>query len=449
MTAATRHHLIINTSVVVTIVAVGIVVAGLLPQSSGPTESDPLDSGAEIVSKPVQYPVDIPGCPTVQAPPESDSVLSFSVTSTYGGEEPEYDNPLYPWLTAGKASAMSDIVEQALPTDVAVALAPPSQSFTFQPVEDYGDDVPAGLEPTTSATGSVVRAGSSAYTTITVGPFESGAPDCVAGNLDARTTDANGTVVDTLDTWYEASGTRTYTRSASAYHSDGTRVQVSLSGPALSELPLDTTDIASIAALPDLALSTPAPPGTPAPRQDCSVYALSPSGTVQDLRRESLEDANAALTSTWASIPNAPALSGPIGSLIPDGFTSGVCTELDVVGTRIGLSVSVVGGQSPPAPVDPYDPAAAYGPLPVTRTMSDGSVVQTEDSGITEGLVSEDGTTRLARSVTVTRPTGVQVAVRSTADVDPGLRTAPLSLPEPLGFDILEALAQTPIARWP
>ncbi|WP_338891922.1 hypothetical protein [Rhodococcus sovatensis] len=41
------------------------------------------------------------------------------------------------------------------------------------------------------------------------------------------------------------------------------------------------------------------------------------------------------------------------------------------------------------------------------------------------------------------------MSARSTADVEPGLQTAPLSLPEPLGYDVLDALTQTPIAMWP
>ncbi|WP_338891920.1 hypothetical protein [Rhodococcus sovatensis] len=296
---------------------------------------------------------------------------------------------------------MSDAVRAALPADVAVALAPPSSSLVFQPVEDFGDTVPQGVIPTTSASGQLVRDGVSAYTTIGVGPADAGVPDCVAGDLDSRTTMPDRTVVDTLDTWYEESGSRTYWRSATAYHPDGTRVHVSLTGNDLTALPLGADEAAAIAGSPDLALSTLAPAGTPAPRQDCSVYAASSTGTVQDIRRESVDAANAALTATWASIPNAPTLDRPIGSLVPDGFTSGVCTDLDVVGARIGLSVSVSGGQPLPAPVDPYDPNAAYGPLPVTRTLPDGSVMQSEDAGITEGLVSEDGTTRLSRSVTL------------------------------------------------
>lgn len=449
MTEAKRHDVIVTTSVVVTIVAAGIVVAGLLTPRSDPTESDSTVPVEEILSEPVTYPVDIPGCEVVEPPPDSGSTSRIS--SVFVGEtEPDYDNPSYPWLTAEKASAMSDAVRAALPPDVVVRLAPPSRSFTFQPVDDYGDDNALDdVEPTTSASGEVVRAGSSAYTTVTVGPSDAGVPDCVAGRLDARTTEPSGTVVDTSDTWYELSGERAYFRSATGYHPDGTRTHVGLSGTDPAELPLETMDLATIAASPGLALSTPAPPGTPAPRQDCSVNTANPIGTVQDVRQESVDAANTALTTTWASIPGAPALSGPIGSLVPDGYSSGVCTDLDVVGTRIGLSVSVIGGQPLPTPVDPYDPNTAYGPLPETRILPDGSVVQTENAGIVDGLVSEDGTTRLARSVTVTRPTGVQIAVRSTADVDPSLQTAPMSLPEPLSVAVLEALAQSPIAVWP
>ena len=440
--------MIIDTAVVVSVVSIGIVVAGLLPQAGEAPEPNSPMADTQIVSEPVEYPVEISGCTSVQPPPAENGIMRYS-SAIVGGETPSYDNPSYPWLTAEKASAMSDAVRAALPADVTVALAPPSSSFVFQPVEDFGDTGPQGAIPTTSAYGQLVREGVSAYTTIAVGPADAGVPDCVAGNLDFRTTTSDGTVVDTLDTWYEERGSRTYWRSAVAYHADGTRVSVSLTGDDLTALPLGADEAAAIAARPDLALSTPAPAGMPAPRQDCSVYAASSTGTARDVRQESVDAANAALTATWASIPNAPTLDRPIGSLVPDGFTSGVCTDLDVVGARIGLSLSVIGDQPLPTPVDPYDPDAAYGPLPVTRTLPDGSVMQTEDAGITEGLVSENGTTRVSRSVTLTHPDGVQVSARSTADVEPGLRTAPLSLPEPLGYDVLEALTQTPIAIWP
>ncbi|WP_037176053.1 hypothetical protein [Rhodococcoides fascians] len=63
-------------------------------------------------------------------------------------------------------------------------------------------------------------------------------------------------------------------------------------------------------------------------------------------------------------------------------------------------------------------------------------------------FVSEDGTTQLTRSVTVTRPSGVQVSVRSTVDLEP-TQYAPLVLPEPLSFEVLDAVAQAPITQWP
>ncbi|WP_250851676.1 hypothetical protein [Rhodococcoides kroppenstedtii] len=85
MTGAKRHDLIVNTSVVITIVAAGIVVAGLLPRDDAATEdATGQNPGEQVVSEPVRYPVDIPGCDTVQAPPEGDGSLRFSF-ATVGG----------------------------------------------------------------------------------------------------------------------------------------------------------------------------------------------------------------------------------------------------------------------------------------------------------------------------------------------------------------------------
>ena len=214
-----------------------------------------------------------------------------------------------------------------------------------------------------------------------------------------------------------------------------------------AEFPLEAAELATVAALPDLRLTVPAPAGASAPRQDCYVSS-GETGTVADIRAESVEAANDALTTTWESLPDAPPLNRPIGSLVPGSYGSGVCTDLEVVGTDIALSISVSGGSALPVALDPYDPESAYGPVIEFRTLPDGSVVESYDVDIANSLVSEDGTTELTRSVTVTRPSGVQVSVRSSVALD-RTQSAPLVLPEPLPFDVLDAVAQAPIVQWP
>lgn len=442
-----RYDVIIDVSVIVTIVALGVVAAGLLRSP----ESAVAESDSRVVSEPIEYPVDIPGCSEVEPPPSSEGAV-FVTSSSIGGETPSYDDPAYPWLTSGKAGAMSSAVLAALPVDVSVVLAAPSQSLTFQPVEDFGGSESDGFEPSTSARGEVARADSSAYASIDVRPSDTGVPSCVAGALDARTTEPDGTVVDTNDSWYEYGGNRTYFRTATAYHPDGTQVTANLTGTESAEFPLEPSELATVAALPDLRLTVPAPSATPAPRQDCYVSSREimsdETGTVADIRPASIEEANDALTSTWESLPGAPPLNRPIGSLVPGSYGSGVCTDLEVVGTDIAMSISVSGGAALPVALDPYDPESAYGPVVEFRTLPDGSVVESYDADIVNSMTSEDGTTQLTRSVTVTRPSGVQVSVRSTVDLDP-TQYAPLVLPDPLPFEVLDAVAQTPIAEWP
>ncbi|MGB7236846.1 MAG: hypothetical protein WBD41_12790 [Rhodococcus sp. (in: high G+C Gram-positive bacteria)] len=441
MADSKRLDRIMTTSVIVTIVAVGVVVASFIPTQEGDTASgDAAAPTPEIVTEPVDYPVTIPGCDVVEPPEEGGEELFFSITSE--GER-TYDNPAFPWLTTSKAAAMSEAVRAALPPDVEIVLAPPSQSLNFTPVQDFGD---SGFDPVSNATAELTRDGATAYASLGVGPSDSGVPPCVAGSLDRRDTEVNGTVIDSNDSWYEIDGARTYSRSATAYHTDGTRVSVYMSAGASSIMPLEQDEAARIAALPDLAVSVSPPSDTPALQRDCSIYP-SDDGAVRDIRPEAVAAANAAFTASWVTLPDAPVLDRPIGSMIPAGFGSGICSDLAVVGSTIRLAVSVVGGQPLPTAPDPYDPSH-YGQIPETRTLPDGSVIQILDADITQMMTSEDGTGLLSRSVTVTRPSGVQVSAQSTVEVTAN-GSAPLTLPEPLPVDVLDAVANTPIEQWP
>lgn len=436
-----RYDTIIDASVIVTVVALGVVAAGLLRSP----ESTVAERDSSIVSEPIEYPVDIPGCSEVEPPPSSEGEMFMTSSIVQGSSS--YDNPAYPWLTSGKAGAMSDAVLAALPDDVSVRLAMPSMSLVFQPVKDYGDDIPEGLSPSTDAMGELERADTSAFASISVRPSDALVPACVAGALDARITQADGTVIDTDDTWFEYDGNRTNFRSATAYHPDGTLVTANLTGSSSVEFPLEPSEMARIVSLTDLRLTVPAPAGSAAPLQDCYIPSQD-SGTERDLRADAIDTANDALTTAWQAIPNAPVLDRPIGSLIPGGFGSGVCTDLDVVGTRVGLSISVSGGAELPVARDPYDPENAYGAEVELRTLPDGSVIERSDADIVNSTTSEDGITQLTRSVTVTRPSGVQVSVSSAARFERG-SYAPMVLPEPLPFEILDAVAQAPITQWP
>lgn len=441
MVDSKRLDRIRTASVVVTIVSVGVVAASFISTpDNNMADGGTAATTSEVATEPVEYPAAIPGCDEVQEPPtESESML---LTGSIGGES-TYDNPAYPWMTSAKAAVMSEAVRTALPPDVAIVLAAPSQSLSFGPVEDI--DVP-GFDPVSNATAELTRDGSTAFVSLGVGPSDKGAPPCVAGSLDSRDTDSDGTVIDINDTWYEIAGARTYSRSATAYRQDGTRVGVHLSAPSSSTLPLEQDEIAAIAALPELGVSTPPPSEPPVPRRDCSVYS-SDEGTVRDIRPEALDAANAAFAASWAALRGAPALDRPVGSLVPAGFGSGICTDVAVLGSSIRLAVSVVGNQPLPTAPDPYDPSF-YGQLPETRTLPDGSVIQYFDADVTNMLTSEDGTGLLSRSVTVTRPSGVQVSARSSVEVGAG-GSAPLTLPEPLPVEILDVVAATPIGQWP
>ncbi|WP_230593981.1 hypothetical protein [Rhodococcoides fascians] len=422
-------------SVVVTIVAVGVVVASFIPSR----ETGSSTTG-NFVSAPVDVSADIPGCDTVEPPVEDEGGLYSR--ATFGGDS-TYDNPAFPWFTAAKAAAMSEAVRAAVPADVEIELAAPSNSLNFGPVTDFGD---SEFDPMTTAYAELTRDGVTAFVSVNVGPSSDGVPPCVAGALERRDIDADGTVVDSGDSWYEIDGVRTYSRSATAYREDGTRVSVYQSAGSSPAMPLEQQEAAAIASIPELAMSAPSPAESPVLQVDCSVYPPG-DGTVKDLSREAVDAANAAFTASWAAIPDAPALDRPIGSLVPDGFGSGICTDVGVGDGTIRLAVSVAGGQPLPTAPDPYDPSF-YGQLPVLRTLPDGSVVEFLDTDITQMMTSEDGTGLLSRSVTVTRPSGVQVSARSTVEIAAGGR-APLTLPEPLSAEVLDAVANTPIGQWP
>jgi hypothetical protein len=74
-----RHNAVIDVSFIVTVVALGVVAAGLLhsPESELPpgnavsSGEAARDGDYSIVSEPVEYPVDIPGCSEVEPPPPS------------------------------------------------------------------------------------------------------------------------------------------------------------------------------------------------------------------------------------------------------------------------------------------------------------------------------------------------------------------------------------------
>ncbi|MGA9873170.1 MAG: hypothetical protein WBQ44_18765 [Rhodococcus sp. (in: high G+C Gram-positive bacteria)] len=176
--------------VVVTVVAIGTVVAGLTH-----TNAEPI--APSYASEPAVYPVDLPGCASVEPPePEQFYGMGFFTSGA-----PTYDNPNYPWLDDVKVNAMSMALREALPDEVSMAsdseIYVRGAPLVFQPVPEVDAEVIAEYDPGTSADAAVVRDGVSGTLTVNVTRSIEEPPPCRAGWLDARETRSDGTVIDT------------------------------------------------------------------------------------------------------------------------------------------------------------------------------------------------------------------------------------------------------------
>ena len=418
----------------VSVVALVIVVAGLLRPPPDPelttlpttstTEPDPAAPvDVDIVEEPVDPTAPIPGCETVEPPTEP--ILSAFTSSA----EPSYDNPKFPWFSGPKTTAMSNAVADRLPEGAEIEFASPMQSLIFQPIDDYGDSAPE-FNGITIATGSVVNGDARGGVTLQVHQRSSPIPPCVAGNLDERRTLQDGTLVDVHDTWREVNGVRSLTRSAQAYATDGTWIYANSSDAFTTtqqensgKVPLTIDDLVRIVSDPGLRLSTPVPPGTPAPSQGCGNF---------------FEDGGPAITREQARrLDTILAATDLRGRMLPPLQLAGysddvVCTDLPVSDVAAGLNISITGGQPLPTPERPVPGSSGQQEM---RTLPDGTVVQThQSSGSVSATYSPDNSQReTTNSVIVTRPGGTQISVSSSAVVP----TTPLSLEE------LESIALT------
>ncbi|KAA8888973.1 hypothetical protein F3087_08215 [Nocardia colli] len=423
----------------VAIVAGGVIVGGLLhsrePElTTAPVVPSPITAQPEVdssyVTPPVVYPVDIPGCAVVE-PPSTGPSMSFVEAEPSG-----YDNPAYPWFSGPKAVAMSQALRDALPDAVDVGFAPVKESLLFDPIfdptTDSGErDLGAGW---TTAHGPLLRDGKPGQLMVSVKQSTAPIPPCVAGDLDERRRLADGTTVDVHDTWSESRGVRTLTRSAYAYLPDGTVATAratddSMDGSSHSgTVPLSLDDLAAVATAAGLRVSTPVPPGTPDVPQSC--HGGSDSGGTID------EAAAHRLDAVLARIPlDGLAFDRPLGQLRPsESGASGVCQAVQVTtqGRQSLLSVAIAVGQRVPETAA----SGSVGDRVQSRQLPDGAVVESRESRSTK-YANEAGAQPIpetSRIVTVTRRSGTQIRVSSTAE----------GATEALPFDQLEAIATNP-----
>ncbi|GAA4476610.1 hypothetical protein GCM10023094_16880 [Rhodococcus olei] len=383
-----------DTAVVVGIVAAGIGAAWALPHGTPADETASTTPG--YVTEPVTYPVEIPGCDEVGPPPKRDTGFGWTAYGASSG----YSDPDFPWLTATKATAMTDALRGALPPDVEVRFDAPSRMLVFQPIFRINPDtIPDGADVggSSEARGTLLRAGSAGRLDASVREWNRPVPACVAGELDERRTLPDGTVVDVLDTWSELRGTRTLARAATAYPPDGSRVIASLTDQAGSSgdggaahsgaLPLTVDELAAIAADPGLRTTTAVPAGTAPARMDCG-GGVEPMGDPLD--RGDVDRLAAALTMAWAALgPLAATPDRPVGSVeVAGSARDAACLELALSGPagagRLGVTIAV--NTSAPEEFTAAD------------ALPDGTRVRT---------TTDEGTTW----VTAVRPSGTAVTV--------------------------------------
>ena len=299
----------IDVAVVAAVVAVGMVVAGVTNHPQPEVEA-------------------IPGCEVVFPAGEG---FSFTIGSYRG----TYDNPDYPWLTAAKASAMSEALIESLPTDVELEFAAPSESLVFQPMDIYPKDATIGngitvedISGDSTASGVVGRGGTDASLRVSAEAWDGEVPPCTEGRVDERTTLPDGTVVDTLDAVSEYDGVSTHHRTAIAYFADTLVSARTTSEGQDSALPLEVDELRDIVSNPELRVSAQVPDGTPPPRHDCRSSRENP---VPPLSKDVVERLGAALADQWAiSFPDART-DRPIGDLVPGSYGSGsACNRVNV-----------------------------------------------------------------------------------------------------------------------
>lgn len=427
--------------VVVSLTALGVI--GLEVTRPHPDRSDvaaPVESSSSpappstspphtpvVVDEPFDPTAPIPGCATVEQP---DTRGGYSAVTSFGTQS--YDNPKFPWFSGPKATAMSDGLLDDLPDGAELVFDSPSRSLVFPPIIDFGEQ-DAG-EGATTAVGSIVRDGAQGDLYVTVQKSDRPIPPCVAGDLDERRTLPDGTVVDVHDTWTETDGKRRSSRTATAYATDGSRIgagaddQIGRTGGEFGgRMPLTVDDLARVAADPRLRVSTPVPPGTPAPRARCS--AGFGESDAPPVTREQARRLDAVLAGVRpGGVPFLPLQ-------VSDSSRSTLCSTTADPDAPAGVDIAITGGKTPPAPERP-DPTNAGEDR---RALPDGTVVETTRgvSGPSMSFSGEQQVPEALTVVTVTRPSGTEIVVTSHATP----RTTPAP---PLSDDEVRAIALTP-----
>lgn len=377
--------------VVGAIVAVGVVAAGLTHQPMG-------QSGLGYLSEPVEYPVDIPGCESVE-PPEEEQFYEV-ITGR------DYDNPAYPWLTSEKANAMSIAVREALPSQVDVVDGSSSWSGSDALVFQPAASADAAYDPGTSADGVVTRDGVAGSVTVNVTRVDDGPKPCQAGWLDARETMSDGTVVDTRDTWDELDGDRSHSNIVRVYARDGSVVLAASSDrnadyASTGTVPLSVEELRAIALRPELLWSTPVPDGIlPLP-----ISCDTNSEGAGQFSSQAVDRLNASLDDFWRAAEIPVELDRPLGSMrtSPSG-SAGACGA--VMAGDGTLMIRVIDADYEPS----ENPGGAV-------TLPDGSQFRDDNPGASGMTLDGDP----IDDVTLVKPSGTRVDVQiaaSTTDVD-------------------------------
>ncbi|QQZ18397.1 hypothetical protein [Rhodococcus sp. 21391] len=396
--------------VIVSTVAAGTVVAGLLNDAEN---GEPVAGRAyAYVSEPAPYPARIPGCDAVEPPSEPKRVNFGTVGSD------EYDNPRYPWFSGAKAAAMTQAAVDALPDSVELVFASPSQSLQFEPITDvdpsaFPQEGDADLfNGSTNARGSLIRDGHVGTLTVDVQAWDRPVLPCVAGALDRRDTRPDGTVLDSLDTWYEINGVRTLERRVVAYLPDGTRVVATATdadntdpragGRHSGQIPLTLDELTAIATTPAFMVTAPIIPAVPL-MPSCGAFT---DWNGPELTREKVARLDRALDARWATMPGSSdlTLDRPIGSLrLTDSGKDNVCEVVTVTSaTGAGrLEIVVVSGQPASSPQDEY--LNDIDPNRITTVSPDGSTV-------TRGFYPDHGSAYFS----ITLPSTQQIIISTT-----------------------------------
>ncbi|WP_052067886.1 hypothetical protein [Rhodococcoides fascians] len=395
--------------VIVSIVSVGVVIAGLTNDSG--VESLPAAYG--VVLEPVDSDAAIPGCESVEPNDEPGHAVEMTI-----GDKPEtYDNPDYPWFDGPRASAMSAALVGSLPADAELKFAGPRQSLVFQPILGGQQGGTSTIFESTTATGTVIRNGAEGMVTVSVTQNDESAPPCTAGALDARTTMRDGTVVDTLDTWYELAGQRSTVRSAVAYTPDGSRIHATTAGDA-GRVVLSVDELATIAALPELRTTFPVPPGFVTPSMPCTAQGSTEIGS--PLSREVVASVNDALNTLWDSASRPVVLDRPLGSLQLDQYSPASACEDLVYGSNQALTLTV----TPTVGAYDYDPdQSSTGYEKTSTTLPDGSVLSIS------GIYVTSPTGWPQQTVALDTVSGMTVKVRASDRA--------------VGLELLQSIVQT------